>query len=275
MIHKWIYVLFLLLLTYNLNADSSIVLNLKNGSIVETKVLEIAEWGIKLEDKKSVSYKVISNIEINDTSYVHEILNYVPLAQIYLEDNNYNINFDGVLFDKREVKEYRLLQNVDISSHILFNSNEIFNIQSSIKPRNFYNIAIRLGFSFGWDYNNYVENDVKFEDFVRTYSWNAGLGRLFRFNDSFFTIFINLGKKYIDFEKEEDDSRNKFTTHFFSDERMIYFACSSYRYYIYKNDFYMTLGMQYYINDISFDSEELKIKENNNIVLKLGIGHSF
>lgn len=258
---------------HNLIAGSSIILNLKNGSIVETKALEINEWGIRLEDGKSVSYKVISKIETNDKTIVSEIKIFIPQAETLLIDNTYIIDLSTVEYQKRKINENTILNNRDFTVEIFINSQEIINVESSIEPSKFLNFSFLFGISYGWQFNTFQENEVTYRDHFRTLTWNLGLGRIFRFENNAITIFFVSGNKIIIYERVMDEGNSLIQR--YSDSQIIYYVTSSYQYHVFDSNFYIASGFQYYVKNYIFDKENLSSKEINNFLFKLGIGYSF
>ena len=148
---KMIIILFLLTslssLTYS--KDTSCQVYLKSKATLDIKISTFKKWGIITDDKRTISYKVISKIKTENQAILDSLNLFIE--NLVIEENNayYLIDFSmaRILILKGRVLSHIIYRSINIGHS--FEKNNGFNSVLEFSPRSIENMFFRYGFTSG------------------------------------------------------------------------------------------------------------------------------
>lgn len=261
---KLIYIMFLIFIHLNLYAED--IITLKSSQQINAKMEKVNNWGLVLESKISINFKVIESIKTNNYLLANEILNLISDVQsLILADSIYYLDFSKVIIKENTSSKERTISAATITFLYSSTQSEQYELQLKYLPSITKILFVQMSFSGGsWKGKKEFPDYTRYTLVYETKAYNFGIGSQFSISDHYFYISLNYSSKTILAEGKSEINNNFSevirTDNFYSSLGFIFTVFEKY---------HLTIGSRYFTSGIDIFPDYRRISFNCGIGLDL------
>lgn len=250
---RGIFVLFLFIIfsaetIYGLSSSDKI--RIKNGKEYQIEVEKVINWGLCLNDNRTVLFKVLSEFTTQNMFLIEQIQNIFPTIKIIMNsDSSYTLYFENISVPKIERKEFRYFDNISINSLTMFGKYSDIEVQYIFDPSFIKFLIWQVGQSFSWhnvdETVNYFSTPYISRHKYKTIGYHIGIGGLIKYLSTEFNFNINYSVSFASIKTSKTEGYWKFQRTIKDENSYLYFGINR----TILKSLSIILGCRYYFDD--------------------------